>query len=195
MKRFKRGLLIFIPLTLLAIAAAGATYAAFTDRGTVAGSSFSVGSGDIKLLESLTAGIGEENLKDEMAGPGFENIGPNWEEAYLLKIYNNATTDINLTSNANYETTNDPEELRQLIYVEPIEWDDVNQDGILDSDETGDSLGRKTIVKWKTEGYDLGQVPQGTVKSLILKFSTDEVSNTKQGAGAVFDFEFDAIQL
>lgn len=195
MKRFKRGLLIFIPLALLVIATAGAAYAAFTDRGTVAGSSFSVGSGDIKLLENLTAGISEENLKDEMAGPSFENIGPNWEESYLLKIYNNATTDINLTSNANYETANDIEELRQLIYVEPFEWDDANQDGTADPDEIGNSLGRKTIVKWKTEGYDLGQIPQGTVKELILKFSTDEVSNTKQGAGAVFDFEFDAIQM
>jgi len=170
----------------------GVTYAAFMDKGSVLGSSFSVGSSDIKLLLNTAGNIEQTNLIDELPGPSFGNIIPYWQQDYLLKIYNNATTALNISSNSNYITANDPEELRNIIYVEPIEWADTNANGTVDEGEATYSYGRKTIVKWKTEGLQLGTVNKGEIKGLILRFSTETVSDTKQGASGVFDFEFNA---
>lgn len=100
-----------------------------------------------------------------------------------------------LVSNANYETINDPDDLRQIIYVEPFNWADANNNGIVDDGELGSSFGRKTIVKWKTEGFDFSTLATGAVKGLVLRFSTDTVSDTKQGTTAIFDFLFDSISL
>lgn len=166
-------------------------YAAFMDKGKILGSTFSVGSSDLKLLKDLTQGVVSTNLADEMQGPSFSNISANWKNDYYVKLYNNATTSLTLTTNAYYETANDPDDLRSIIFVEPIEWAD-DGDGIFEEGEAGTSYGRKTIVKWKTEGFNLGQIDMGSTKSLILRFSTDAVSETKQGKSGSFDFEFGA---
>lgn len=173
----------------------GVTYAVFSDKATILGTSFSVGSADIKLLDDLALGIDAANLVEEKDGPTFTGISPNWEEDYMLKIYNNALSEVMLSSHADYETANDPDDLRQIIYVEPFLWDDVNSDGIVDGGELGASLGRKTIVKWKTVGYELGILSSGEVKSLVLRFSTDSVAASKQGKSAIIDFEFDAEEV
>lgn len=171
----------------------GVTLAAFTDKADVLGASFSVGSADLKLLSNLAGGIDNSNLADQVNGPVFNGIAPNWSGDYLLKVYNNGTSDISLTTNANYETANDPEDLRQVIFVEPFEWDDANNDGILDTGELGVSLGaRDTIVKYKTQGYDLGLLEAGNVKEIVLRFSTDSIPESDQGATALFDFEIDS---
>lgn len=170
----------------------GITYAAFMDKGSVLGSSFSVGSSDIKLLTNVAGNIESSNLSDEIQGPSFNNILPFWQKEYLIKIYNNASTTLDLHSLATYTTANDTQDLRYVIFVEPIEWKDLNSNGVVDSGEAVYSYGRKSLLKWKTEGISLGSVNQGEIKGLILRFSTDDISDTKQGATALFDFEFNA---
>ncbi len=182
-------------LGIICCVIAGVAYAAFTDKGKLTGSSFSIGSGDIKLVKDVTSGTNTDNLADEMAGPTFTGITPNWKKDYLMKIYNNATTKVAIISNANYLTANDPEELRSIIYVEPFEWNDLNSNGTVDTNEEGLSLGKKSITKWKTEGFNFGQLDSGNTKSIILRFSTDTISATKQGKTGVFDFEIDATQM
>lgn len=177
------------------VALTGIAVAAFGDKGEILGSSFSMGSADIKMLISLSGGTGTENLTDTATGPGFSAIGPNWTQDYLLKIFNNSSAHLLLTSNSEYETINDPDDLRNIIYVEPFNWNDANNDGIAEANEIGSSFGRKTIVKWKTEGFDLSSLAPGSVKGLILRFSTDAVSDTKQGKSAIYDFIFDSISL
>ena len=179
-------------LSLLTLASAGVTYATFGDKGKLTGSKFSVGSSDLKILAAYDAPITPDNLVDEKPGPEFNNIVPNWQDEYKLKLYNNGTTGVKVTSNAYYETVNDPDDLRTYIFVEPIVWDDMNNNAIVDAGEEGASLGKKSIVKWKTEGYDLGNLESGQVKSLILKFSVDSLSDTKQGKTGIFDFVFDS---
>ncbi len=169
-------------------------YAAFMDKGKILGSTFSVGSSDLKLLKDLSLGVGGTNLTDEMQGPSFTNISANWTQDYLVKLYNNATGTLVLTTNAYYETVNDPDDLRSIIFVEPFVWND-NGNGVVDAGELGTSYGRKTVVKWKTEGFTLGQLEQGGIKGLVLRFSTDAVSETKQGKSGSFDFEFGAATL
>ncbi len=191
----KKALYVYGSLVLLLALVVGVTFTAFTDKARVLGSTFSVGSADIKLLETIGGGVQEQNLVDDKQGPVFSDVSPNWSEDYLVQIYNNALVDVQLASNAAYETANDPEELRQSVYVEFLEWEDVNANGIVDTGELGDSLGKKTVVKWKTEGFDLGVLPSGEVKSLVLRFSTENLAESKQGASAMFDFEFDSIGL
>jgi hypothetical protein len=180
---------------LVILGLVGITYAAFSDKGKVLGSSFSVGNADIKLLSDLTLGAEPTNLVDEMAGPVFTNIGQNWKKDYLIKIYNNGTYRMGLASHSNYETINDPDDLRGYIYAEIFPWNDTNNDGQAVEDEIGTSIGRKTIIKWKTEGFDLGQFNPGETLGLIVRFSTDTISDTKQGKQGIFDFEFDSIEL
>src|SRR3989344_3261601 len=133
---------IYLVITLGLIATAGIAYASFADKGEILGSSFSVGSADIKLLIDITGGVDDSNLTDQLNGPSFTNITPNWEEDYLVKLYNNASTALQLTTNADYLTANDPDDLRSIIYVEPIPWNDINNNGIVESGETSTSIGK-----------------------------------------------------
>jgi predicted ribosomally synthesized peptide with SipW-like signal peptide len=174
---------------------AGVTYAAFTDKGKVLGSTFSAGSADIKFLSDVTLGIDPPNLTDELTGPSFSNISPTWTQDYLMKIVNNGTSNLGIVTNAYYETASDPKDLRSDIQVEVFPWNDSNSNGIVDTGEEGTPIGKKTIIKWKTEGFDLGELNAGQQKSLILRFSAPTLGDDQQGATGVFDFEFEAIQL
>lgn len=180
-----------LPIAVLFSLLIGVAYGAFMDKGKILGSSFSMGSADLKFLNNLTLGAVQTNLVDEKQGPQFTNIGPNWSKEYYTKIYNNATESLILTSNAYYETANDPDDLRSILFIEIFNWNDDN-DGVFEDGELGTSFGRKTIVKWKTEGYNLGTLENGSIKSLVLKFSTDTVAESKQGKSGTFDFEFGA---
>jgi hypothetical protein len=190
-----KSLLTYVGLSILVIGVAGITYASFSDKGKILGSTFTVGSADLKLLIDVSGGVGASNLADDLPGPSFTGIVPFWSSDHLVKVYNNGSSPINLTTNANYATANDPDELRQIIFVEPFDWNDVNGNGVVDSDEVTNSYGKKTIVKWKTEGFNLGVVESGDVKGLVLRYTTDSVPPSKQGSSGVFDFEFNSLGL
>jgi predicted ribosomally synthesized peptide with SipW-like signal peptide len=175
-------------------ALAGVTWAAFSDKGKITSGTFSVGSSDVKLLQNLHNGLQEGNLVDEVPGPNFTDITPNWTQDYYFKLYNNGSTLMHLVSNANYETANDPDDLRSYIYVEVIEWND-NGDGQFEDHEVGANLGKKTITKWKTEGFDLGMLDKQHLKGYVLRFSTASLSDTKQGKTGKYDFEISAVQI
>ncbi len=57
---------------ILALVFVGVAAAAFGDRSTILGSSFSVGSADIKLLEDLAGGTSSDNLVDKLNVPSFQ---------------------------------------------------------------------------------------------------------------------------
>ena len=187
----RRYLLIALGIAIL-VGIAGVAYAAFADRGDVKGTSISVGSADIKLLVGLAGGTTESNLADELNGPVFEDIGATWEDDYLVKLFNNSSSQVLLASTAYYETVNDPQDLRSIVNIEILSWVDANSDGVLDVGELGTSYGKKTIVKWKTEGFDLPNMDSGAVAGFVLRFSADNITDSKQGSQLVFDFGFDA---
>ncbi len=194
MKEKKKYLIYALGLLAVVSLITGITFAAFTDKAKVLGSTFSVGSADLKFLKDLPLGTDPTNLVDELPGPSFSNIGQTWSADYPLKLINNGTSGISITSKAYYETANDPAELRSDIYVEIFEWNDANNNGVLDSGEIGLSLAKKTIVKWKTEGIGIGQINPGQTRPLVLRFSVENLSATKQGKSALFDFEFESVQ-
>jgi hypothetical protein len=184
------GMLLAAGLTI------GIAYAAFTDENKVLGSTFSVGSADIKFFNNLAGNTEPTNLVDELPGPTFTNIGQTWSSDYPLKIYNNGTSPVSLTSHSFYETANDPAELRSDISVEIFEWNDANYNGLTDPSEVDNvGIAKKTLVKWKTEGIGLGQLNAGVFRSFVLRFSTTNLSETKQGQSALFDFEFESAEL
>lgn len=189
----KRKIVGLLGVIALLGAVAGGTYAAFADKGEVQGTVISVGSSDIKLFADVSGSAEETNLVESLNGPTFYNISQNWTGDYLLKIFNNASGPVDLSSVAYYETMNDPSDLRSVVNVELLEWNDADLDGVLDVGEEGLSYGTKTIVKWKTEGFPLMTLNSAEVKGLIVRFSTVNLSDTKQGASLLFDFEFDAV--
>ncbi len=189
----KKRLLIIFGLVAIFGGMFGATYAAFMDVGEVKGSTITVGSSDIKMLSDVSGDITEANLVDTLIGPSFENISQNWTGDYLMKLFNNASAPVDLSTVAFYETVNDPDDLRQDVYVELIEWVDMDNNGLVDDGELGVNYGKKTIVKWKTEGFNLMSLDSGEILGLILRFSVENLSDTKQGAGMLFDFEFNAV--
>lgn len=191
----KKAFYIYGSLVLLVALTLGVTFATFSDKADFLGSTFSVATNDIKLLDIIGGGIDPTNLVDSKPGPQISNVTPYWYADYPIEIYNNSSTDVNLSSWAYYETINDPAELRQYIYVEIFDWVDANGDGLPEQSEFGTSYGRKTIIKWKTEGYDLGPLAQGAVRSLAIRFSTDSLADSKQGQSILFDFEFDALGI
>lgn len=192
----KKNIRKYALVALIFVLSVGVTYAAFADKGSVLGSSFSVGSADLKLLIDLSGGTDAGNLAEDLAGPSFDNISPYWVGDYLVKVFNNGTSTVSLTSNADYQTVNDPQDIRQVIYVEPFEWNDANNDGVFEEVELGLSLGvRDTLVKYKTVGYTLGTLDPGEVRGYVLRFSTENITDTYQGATGIFDFEFDSVGL
>ena len=182
--------LAYASCVFIVVAFVGITYAVFTDKASVLGASFSTGSAEMKLLADVSKGTEADNLVESLPGPTFTGIGPNWTKDYPIKLYNNAGSPVLVTSKSKYLTTDDPKELRQDISVELFSWEDTNGNGILDTCELGSSFGKKTIVKWNTEGLVLSELPAGDVQGFMLRFSTATVSDTKQGASALFDFEF-----
>jgi hypothetical protein len=187
---------LFFGLGLLATLASviGISLAAFTDEGKILGSTFTIGSADLKFLLDLPRGTDPANLVDQLNGPSFSNIGPNWEGVYVAKLTNAGTKKINITSYADYTTANDPDDLRNNIEVAIYEWNDPNQNGLLDEGEQNVLLGKKTITKWKTEGIYLGERYPGATMPLVFRFSTTNLSATKQGKSAIFDFNFEATE-
>ncbi len=191
----KKLLLTYATFVFLLTLVVGVTFAAFSDTAKILGASFSVGSADIKLLVDVAGGTNTENLADDLGGPTFTNLAPNWEQDYPVKIYNNSAGTLVLSTNASYETVNDPESIRENIYVEPIEWADANNNGLVDAGELGTSYGKDTIIKWKTVGFALDQIESGEVRGFVLRFSTTTLPESKQGATGTFDFEFDSVGL
>jgi len=182
-------------LVVMAVGLMGVAYAAFTDQSKFAGSRFSIASADIKLLNDLAGGTDALNLVDTKPVPSYDSISPGWVQDYLVKLYNNGTQTVTLTSNMDYLTTNDPSTIREVLYMEPYDWTDADNDGVVDEGEQGVSYGRKAFTAWKTTGFNFGQVDAGTVKALIMRFSVGNVTNAKMGAVGIFDFMFDSVGI
>lgn len=182
-------------LLVMAVGLMGVAYASFTDQSKFMGSRFSIGSADLKLLNDLAGGTGASNLVDTKPVPSYDNISPGWSSNYLIKVYNNGTQPVTLSSKMDYLTSNDLMDIRELLYMEPYAWDDANNDGLADEVEQGISYGRKLFTAWKSTGFNFGELGAGDTKALIMRFSADNIANVKMGAVGTFDFMFDSVGL
>lgn len=182
-------------LLVVSLGLMGVAYASFTDQSKFTGSRFSIGSADLKLLDNLAGGTGALNLVDTKPVPSYDNISPQWVSDYLIKIYNNGTQPVTISSSMDYLTANDPGAIREVLYMEPYDWNDADNDGVVDEGEQGISYGRKAFTAWKSTGYSFGQLAAGATKPLIMRFSAGNIVNSKMGAVGTFDFMFDSVGL
>ena len=183
-----------ISYLLAGVLVGGVAYAAISNKIFMKGTTFTTAAVELKFLKNLSQGITVDNLTSELTGISFDGILNGWQQDYPIKITNTSTKSMNVWSYSNYQTDQDPASLRYSLYVELIPWNDLNNDGVFDSGEDGASLGKKSFVKWKTEGFDLGSFESNKAYGYILRFSSADLTDAKQGASGLFDFEFGVLQ-
>lgn len=183
-----------IALSVLAIFQA--TSAALQETVKVAGTSFGVSSDvtggivdtntALKLFANLEGTASGSNLVDSVAGPSFSNMTTSWTDNYLVKVHNKSASPMDLIAMSEY--INDPDTLRDDIYVEIVEWDDVNSNGQLDDGEEGASHGYDTILRLKNDTFNLGSIAANQTKGFAFKFDGSGLSEANQSMNAVYDF-------
>jgi hypothetical protein len=179
---------------LAGVLVSGVAYAALANKIMMKGASFTTSTVQLKFLKNLAGGINSDNLSSQIDGVVFNNILDGWQQDFLVKIVNNSSQSLQVKSYANYLTEQDPASLRYSLFVELFPWNDINNNGVFDSGEEGVSLGKKSFVKWKTEGFDLGAFESNKTYGYVLRFTSDGITDSKQGANGVFDFEFGVLQ-
>ncbi len=175
---------------LAGVLVSGVAFAALSNKVLMKGVAFKTSTVELKFLKSLTGGNSSDNLTSEISGVSFDGIVNGWTTDYLVKINNSSQNSLQVKSFANYATSDDPASLRYSLYVELFPWNDLNNNGTIDENEIGTSLGIKNFVKWKTEGFDLGSFESAKTYGYLLRFTADEITDSKQGQSGSFDFEF-----
>lgn len=194
---YKRGLTVVLTVAGLLILS-GAVYAFIQENGKVKGTTFKVssnpgqgneggtsGNASLKLLKVLNGGTSATNLVDEFEGPTFENITAAWKDKVLLKVHNSGQKSLKLVSKADY--ANDPNTLRDDLYIKIYEWMD-NGDGVLQNSEIGSVYGYDTILRMKNDTFNLDTISPGATKSFIMEFDGSGLSEANADQTAVYDF-------
>lgn len=174
-----------------------ATSAVLEETVKVAGTSFSVGEttggGDeepantaLKILADSSASATDSNLVDSVDGPAFEGITQEWSDQFAVKVYNKGANAMDLVSKVDY--VSDPDVLRDDLYVEVLEWNDTNNNGIVDTGETGTSYGYDTILRMRNDTFALGSINPNETRGFVMKFDGTGVSDSNDGQQAVYDF-------
>ena len=177
----------------------GTVYAFIQENGKVKGTTFKVsstpgqeieeggssGNANLKLLKILSGGLGSDNLVDEVEGPTFNNITAAWKDKVLLKVHNKGQKILKLQSKAEY--INDPDTLRDDIYIKISEWTD-NGDGILQTNEIGKVYGYDSVLRMKNDTFNLETISAGGVKSFVVEFDGSGLSEANANQTATYDF-------
>lgn len=179
-----------ISFLLAGILIGGVAYAAVSGKILMKGAIFKTTVIELKFLRDLSGQNLAENQTSEINGVSFDQIVNGWSYDYLVKLSNTSSTSLNVSSFSNYQTDQDPADLRYSLFVEILPWNDINNNGILEENELGTSLGKKSFVKWKTEGFNLGNFEANKVYGYVLRFSAGDLTDSKQGKSGTFDFEF-----
>lgn len=188
--KIKTKLRRIISFLLAGVLVSGVAFAALSNKILMKGVAFKTSTVELKFLRNLISGSSSDNLTSEISGVSFDGIVNGWTTDYLVKINNSSQNNLQVKSFANYATADDPASLRYSLYVELFPWNDLNNNGVVDSNELGTSLGVKNFVKWKTEGFDLGSFESSKTYGYLLRFTADGITDTKQGQSGSFDFEF-----
>jgi len=194
MKNAKNKIKRLLSFILAGIFISGVAYAAISSKIFMKGALFTTAKVEIKFLKDITGNSSSENLVSELTGVSFDNIYNYWSTDYQVKLINISSNNVRVNSYSNYLTAEDPASLRYSLFVEIFKWNDLNSDGIVDEGELQESFGKKSFVKWKTEGFDLGTFEPGKINSYVLRFSAENLTEAKIGQSGKFDFEFGIMQ-
>lgn len=179
----------------------GAVYAALEETVTLSGVTFNVGSTfgsggggttpttsntALKLLSSLTGGTEAGNLADTHAGETYNNVNDVWTAQYPVKIRNKSASTMSLIAKANYIF--DVNTLRDHILVSVVEWNDIDNDGIVDAGEEGQIYGNDTVLRLRNDTFALGSIGGNQTRGFIYKFNGSGLTATHAGHTATYDF-------
>lgn len=182
-----------------------ATSALFEETVKVAGTSFTIGTssggggGDtgtntsLKILKTLDGQAVDSNFADSVSGPVFDNITPEWIAEVPIKIHNKGTTALSLISKVDY--ISDPDVLRDDLYVRVLEWNDSNNNGLVDAGEEGAEYGYDTILRWRNDTFPLGQIDGSQTRGFVMRFDGTGLTDTNIGMSAVYDFIFTGTEV
>ncbi len=174
-----------------------ASQALFEETVKVAGTSFTIGesagggetpSGNtaLKMYKNLAGTSSETNLTDSVQGSVFDNITPEWTNQVGLKVFNKGTQALALIGNVDY--INDPDVLRDDLYVKIVGWNDNDNDGIVDTGEEGTQYGYDTILRLRNDLWSLGNIAPNETRGFVMKFDGTGLTDTNIGMTAVYDF-------
>ncbi len=192
----------FVIFTFSVLTLYGAVYAALEETVKVTGVTFNVGStfgtgggtgggtttGNtaLKMLNSLTGGTVSTNLLDSKQGLTYDSINDVWTATYPVKIHNKSASSMNLVAMADY--ISDVDTLRDDIYVSIVEWNDADEDGVVDDSEEGQVYGNDTILRLKNDTFVLGTMAANGTRGFVYKFNGSGLTTTNAGQTATYDF-------
>lgn len=178
---------------------AGGVYAAISETVKITGTTFNVGttfgggSGGpsetntmLKMYTDLSGSNADSNLADSVSGPVYNDVNDTWSNDYAVKIYNKGSTNMTLVAKADY--IDDPNTLRDDIYVTIIEWNDSNSDGIVDTSELGATYGNDTILRLRNDTFALGSISAGETRGFVYRFDGSGLSEANASQSAIYDF-------
>ena len=199
---------IFLSGLLLVMSCAslfGITSAAFEEKVSVAGASFTIGESSgtpggeetgtntaLKIFVNNANSSQGSNLADMVTGPVFENVTPEWVQSVPIKLYNKGTTILEVVGSATY--ISDPDTLRDDLFIEILAWNDANNNGLAEETEIGESFGHDTILRFKNDTFSLGELSGESVKGYVLRFDGTGLSDVNIGKTAVYDFVFTGVE-
>jgi hypothetical protein len=197
---------IFLSAALILLSCAslvGITSAAFEEKVSVLGTSFTVGemgsepapvssNTALKILKNNSGTSDGTNLSDTVNGPAFNDINQTWTQTFPVKLFNKGTKTLTLVSGATY--VSDPDTLRDDLFVEILDWNDTNNNGTVENSELGTSHGHDTILRMKNDTFQMGDIELNSVKGYVLRFDGSGLSEANVGKTAVYDFIFTAVE-
>ncbi|MCB0514207.1 MAG: hypothetical protein KDC60_07260, partial [Bacteroidetes bacterium] len=128
------------------------------------------------------------NIANSIKGPHFTDIDNKWKDTYTFTLYNQSTEDINIISKSNY--IEDPDTLRDDIFVAIHRWEDNDNDGKFDDSELGVQLDYNSILRWRNDTFNLGKISSNSMKKFVLVFDGSGISSANLGKKAIYSFKF-----
>lgn len=186
MKRILKSLLVLSAAVAVMV---GVTSAAWTAQTKVLNpSSFKTGNADLQIWDENYYGKG---WQEEINGPSFDNIYPNWTQDYSLKVRNNGSTNLMLSLKGKLETGwKDDKGLRHQITVKVwkfVDDGDYHWDG-----EPTKYLGERTLEAWRSGPFLADQLNAGDQQWFLLRFSVGDLGDYYQDATlSGYSFVFD----
>ena len=140
------------------------------------------------FLKNNSNSYSNNNISKSIAGPNFKDIDNNWKDSYEFTLYNQGDKDITVISKANY--VEDPDGLRDDIFVALHNWNDKNDNGKFDDSELGEQLEYNSILRWRNDTFNLGNLESKSANKYVLVFDGSGITDANLDKKAIYSFRF-----
>lgn len=140
------------------------------------------------FVKDVFSPIEKNNITTSINGPNFREINNTWKDSFTFNLHNISENDIAITSKALY--IEDPDSLRDDIFVALYKWDDKNRNNRFEDTELGEQLAYDSVLRWKNDHFELGNLKGKETKSFVLLFDGSGITQTNLNKRAEFSFKF-----